>query len=253
MRSCRIIEESHHFLAESGDLVPCWLRTISVKANILNSLTKVASAATARVMEINIKLHLAELVRGMEERAAAQSESTANRRAISIRGLDLGARVDFSNAQRGEVAIVAPFGQVLRIQDRVRTVPKPKLAREHPIIRAHKWHQMLQSGEVATRFELAKRMKLTPGVITRILKLIELDPGIQAYLAELKTTSAILHFGYRPMGELADLQPHEQRAAFDKMRAAYEGVERRRNERGKTITLPSSTHSPSKTPRISAG
>jgi hypothetical protein len=37
-------------------------------------------------MEINIKLHLAELVRGMEERAAAQSESAANRRAISIRG-----------------------------------------------------------------------------------------------------------------------------------------------------------------------
>ncbi len=161
--------------------------------------------------------------------------------------------MDFTNAQRGEVAIVAPFGQVLRIQDRVRTVPRPKPAREHPIVRAHKWHQMLQSGEVATRFELAKRMKLTPGVITRILKLIELDPGIQAYLAELKTTSAILHFGYRPMGELADLQPHEQRAAFDKMRAAYEGVERRRNERGKTITLPSSTHSPSKTPRISAG
>jgi len=244
---------------ERKELIRLFVERVDVRGAKPNTRRKpqedsaMSSAATARVMEINIKLHLAELVRGMEERAAAQSESAANRRAISIRGLDLGARVDFSNAQRGEVAIVAPFGQVLRIQDRVRTVPKPKPAREHPIIRAHKWHQMLESGEVATRFELAKRMKLTPGVITRILKLIELDPGIQAYLAELKTTSAILHFGYRPMGELADLQPHEQKAAFDKMRAAYEGIERRRNERGKTITLPSSTHSPSKTPRISAG
>ena len=211
------------------------------------------TAAAARVMEINIKLHLAELVRGMEERAAAQSESAASRRAISIRGLDLRARVDFSNAQRGEVAIVAPFGQVLRIQNRVRTMPKLKPAREHPIIRARKWNQMLQSGEVATRSELARRMKLTPGVITRILKLIELDPGIQAYLAELREASAILHFGSRPMGELVDLKPQEQRAAFDQMRTAYEGIERRRNEREKTITLPSSIHSPSKTLRISAG
>ena len=112
---------------------------------------------------------------------------------------------------------------------------------------------MLQSGEVATRSELARRMKLTPGVITRILKLIELDPGIQAYLAELREASAILHFGSRPMGELVDLKPQEQRAAFDQMRTAYEGIERRRNEREKTITLPSSIHSPSKTLRISAG
>lgn len=216
------------------------------------SATASVDAAT-RIMEINIKLHLAELVRGMEQRAVGQSESAASRRAISTRGLDLGARVDFSNAQRGEVAIVAPFGQVLRLQDRVRTVPKPKLAREHPIIRARKWHQMLQSGEVLTRSELAKRMKLTPGVITRILKLIELDPGIQAYLAELKTAPAILHFGSRPMGELADLQPQEQRAAFDQMRAAYQRIDQRRNEREKTITLPSAIHSPSQTPRISAG
>jgi hypothetical protein len=55
------------------------------------------------------------------------------------------------------------------------------------------------------------------------------------------------------MGELADLQPHEQRAAFDQMRAAYERIEKRRNEREKTITLPAAIHSPSKTPRISAG
>lgn len=204
-------------------------------------------------MEINIKLHLAELVRGMEERAAAQSESAASRRAISIRGLDLGARVDFSNAQRGEVAIVAPFGQVLRIQDRVRTVPKPKPARDHPIVRARKWHQMLQTGEVTSRSELAKRMKLTPGAITRILKLIELEPSIQAYLAELKSATAILHFGYHPLGALVRLRPEEQRMAFDRMRTEYERREKRRHMRAGTIMMPANMYSSSKTPRISAG
>ena len=43
------------------------------------------------VMAINIKLHVAELVRGMEERAAAQAKTIPNHRAISIRGLNLGA------------------------------------------------------------------------------------------------------------------------------------------------------------------
>ena len=42
-------------------------------------------------MAINIKLHVAELVRGMEERAAAQAKTIPNHRAISIRGLNLGA------------------------------------------------------------------------------------------------------------------------------------------------------------------
>ena len=90
------------------------------------------------MMEINIKLHLAELVRGMEERSAALAEAASARRAISIRGLNLGGRVDFLNAPRGEITIVAPVRQTLRLEGRVRTVPVPKPDIDHPIVRAPK-------------------------------------------------------------------------------------------------------------------
>jgi hypothetical protein len=78
---------------ERKELIRLFVERVDVRGAKPNTRRKpqeepaIASATAARVMEINIKLHLAELVRGMEERAAAQSESAANRRAISIRGL----------------------------------------------------------------------------------------------------------------------------------------------------------------------
>lgn len=239
---------------EQKDLVRLFIERVEVRrytGAVRSRKEQEEVQSTARTMEIRIKLHLPELVRSMEQRA--HGETQTQRRSISIRGLTLDARVDFSNAQRGEITVVAPFRQVLRIQERVRTVPKPKPIPEHPIIRAQKWHQMLQSGEVATRSALAKRMKLTPGAITRILKLIELEPSIQAYLAELKTPTAILHFGYHPLGALVRLRPEEQRMAFERLCTEYESREERRQTRERTITLPTTIRSSSKTPRISAG
>lgn len=182
-----------------------------------------ASATAARVMEINIKLHLAELVRGMEERAAAQSESAANRRAISIRGLDLGARVDFSNAQRGEITIIAPIRQTLRLEARVRTVPQPKTQKmvEHAMVRAQKWQAMLETGLVPHRLALAKRVGCTPGAVTKILRMIRLVPEIQAYLASIKNENEAWHFSAKRMAQLASLEPEFQRAAFAKLRNEY--------------------------------
>jgi DNA invertase Pin-like site-specific DNA recombinase len=203
-----------------------------------------------RVMAIRIKLHLPELIQGMQERAAKASAGSR----LAQRGLNLDGQVDFTNAQRGEVTVMAPFQQVLRIEERVRTVPRPKSIAEHPIIRAQKWHQMLQSGQVATRSALARKLKLRPDAITRILKLIELDPGIQAYLASLKSAGAIWHFGYMPMGKLAELPFGQQRAVFGKMRADYELIEQRNLSRQNTLSLPPTRHArAATTPRLSAG
>jgi hypothetical protein len=173
--------------------------------------------------------------------------------AVTIRGLTLDARIDFAHAQRGEVVVVAPFRQVLRIQDRVRTVQPVPPASVHPILRAVKWQHLLEAGTVPNRSALAKQVKLTPGAITRIMKLIELDPAIQSYLAALKSAAAIRHFGYRPMESLAAMRPDEQRAAFDRMRDEYERIERRRLARTGLSTVPTANKSPAKAPRFSAG
>jgi len=207
-----------------------------------------------RIMELRIKLHLAELVQGMEERAAAQSQTPAPHRALSVRGLSLDARVDFTHAQRGEVTIITPFRQTLRLDARVRTVRKLAPEIEHPILRAWKWQEMLKDGSVATRLALAKKVGLTPSAITRIMKLVELAPDIQAHLASLKSASAVWHFGYKPVGRLATLPFNQQRAAFAQMRADFEQQEQRNHARQKTVPLSVATKPASHgSPRLSAG
>jgi hypothetical protein len=211
-----------------------------------------ADAAT-RIMEINIKLHLAELVRGMEERAAAQSESAASRRAISIRGLDLGARVDFSNAQRGEITIVAPVRQTLRLESRVRTVPQPKTQKvvEHAIVRAQKWQVMLETGVVPHRLALAKRVGCTPGAVTKILRMIRLVPEIQEYLASIKNENEAWHFSAKRMAQLASMEPEFQRAAFAKLRKEYSQFVQ--PTQGIAVGVPAGKWSTKKTPKLSIG
>ena len=207
-----------------------------------------------RVMEINIKLHLAELVRGMEERAAAHAKAIPNHRAISIRGLNLDARVDFTNAQRGEVTIVAPVRQTLRLESRVRTVPVPKPEVEHPIVRARKWQRWLEGGEVASRFALAKRVGVDPAMVTRVLKLVELAPEIQDYLAALKTPSALWHFNIKALGNLADLPGEKQRAIFAKICARFDARNRQMQSSAKTVQMaPSTNPSWRNGPRLAAG
>lgn len=123
---------------------------------------------------------------------------------------------------REEDVIVAPFQQTLRLESRVRTVPAPKPEAEHPIVRAQKWQRMLESGEMRSRFALAKRAGVDPAMVTRVLKLLRLAPDIQEYLATLRTSSALWHFNIKTLGELADLLSDKQRAAFARISARFD-------------------------------
>lgn len=88
-------------------------------------------------------------------------------------------------------------------------------------VRAEHWKAMLESGEVVNRVALAKRFGLTPGAVTRILKLADLLPEIRAYLAALRSKQAIRHFGIKDVGPLAALPPDLQRAQFQKLQQGY--------------------------------
>jgi DNA invertase Pin-like site-specific DNA recombinase len=247
--------------AERKELIRLFVERVDVRGVTASPRRKpqedsVAASADAvsRIIEINIKLHLAELVRGMEERAAAQSESAASRRAISIRGLDLGARVDFSNAQRGEITITAPVRRTIRLESRVRTVPTPQPVAEHAIIRARQWKRWLDSGEVASRFALAKRTGVDPAMVTRILKLVELAPEIQDYLASLRTPSALWHFNIRTLGNLSNLPVDKQRLGFAKIRAMFDTRNPQHRIDPTTIQTPSNIKSPWRDrPRLTGG
>ncbi len=239
--------------SEQKDLVRLFVERVEVRRYLSAGKSRdpaESADANDRMMAVQIKLHLPELVRSMEERAGASTR----RSAISITGLTLDTRIDFSHAQRGEVTVVAPFHQSFRLHDRVRTPPVRKSTVEHPIIRVLQWQEMLRSGAVANRVELAKKAHLTPGAITLMMRLLKLDPAIQSFLAGLKTTSAVWFFGYKPMGKLAELPLEEQRAAFARMRVEFDAMDQRNNARHKTTVLTVATHkSISAAPRLSAG
>lgn len=187
-----------------------------------------------RLMRIRIKLHDAELAESIGNGASLGNSPSAM---PHIRGLRFEAQVDFKHSNRGEVTLVTPFRQTIRLEHRVRTVPAAQPAIEHPIQKALRWHRLLESGAVSTRMALAKREGLTPGAITRIMLLLDLAPEIQQHLASLTTPGAIWHFGYRPMGNIARLSFEEQRVQFSAMVAQYESRQQRANSRQGIVSL----------------
>jgi DNA invertase Pin-like site-specific DNA recombinase len=224
---------------ERKELVRLFIERVEVRRLMPNARRKTSDdAATApepeaRVMELRIKLHLPELVRGMQERvASARAEPR-----VAVRALSLVGKVDFTNAQRGEVAIMAPFRQSFRLEARLRTVPAPTPKVEHAVVRAQRWQQLLKNGELPNRTALAKWAGLTPGAVTRILKLIELAPDIQAYLASLRTANAVWHFGIKPVGKLADWSFEKQRFLFAKMRDSYDARTQRLDVNSKSVAI----------------
>jgi DNA invertase Pin-like site-specific DNA recombinase len=176
----------------------------------------------ARVLAVRIKLHLPALVQGIEER-----ESITTRLAkigpVAARGAIFETQVDFSRAMHGEITITAPFNHSVVWSQRSR-LARPQTAAtnvpvtKHPVVRAQEWQRLLDTGEVTTRSALAKRFGMTPGGVTRIMKLVEVLPEIQAYLAALKTREEQRHFTVKKIGELAALPAEMQREAMERLR-----------------------------------
>lgn len=180
------------------------------------------SAEPTKMMEVKIRLHVPRLVEAMNEKTF--SESRLQRAAMTVRGMALDTRVDFTHAHRGEVVVVAPFTNVVRFGSVARLAPKPKPAptdQQHAIHRARKWRRLLESGEVANRVALAIRENITPAAVTRILRLNDVLPEIQDYLLSLRTRNPGQHFPIKQVGHLRGLSAEKQRVAFRKMQQRY--------------------------------
>jgi hypothetical protein len=139
-----------------------------------------------------------------------------------MRGVNFEAQMDFGRAANGEVTILTPFDHMVRVGTRIRRPVQPaEPPAQHSVVRAERWKAMLASGEVQNRVALAKRFGLTPGAVTRILKLADLLPEIRAYLAALSSKQAIRHFGIKEVGPMAALPPDLQRAQFNRLQQGF--------------------------------
>ena len=209
--------------AEQKELIRLFINRIDVQRVFETAKRKKEVVPSVeRLMEIRVKLHSTELAQGMEERSAERAAVT-QRLSHNIGGLRLDARVDFTNAMRGEIVIVTPFNQTIRLDSRVRTVPvpKPRTVVEHAMVRALKWQALLETGAVPHRLALAKRVGCTPGAVTKVLRLLQLVPEIQEYLVGIKSENEVWHFSAKHMAQLATMAPELQRVAFAILRKEY--------------------------------
>ena len=207
---------------EQKELVRLFIQRVEVRrsspARRASGTREESTETAARVRALKIKLRLPQLVQGVEIREELNAPLPRHRPLVAARGLDFSVQVDFTHASAGEVTIVAPFRHAVGSSARVRT-PKPKEPPvEHAIVRARKWQQQLANGRISIRVALAKREGITPGAVTRILKLVELLPEIQDFLAALKTKDAIRNFPIKEVGAMASLPMGSQREAFDGLR-----------------------------------
>lgn len=200
--------------AEQKELVRLFIERVDVR-RIAKSSRKRSGVESSmedgtRTMELRLKLRDADLSEDLKERISSGSSVPTPH----VRGLGLDARVDFKNASRGEITLITPFSQTVRLSERVRMprVEKPEL--EHPIVRARKWQRMLDGGTVANRFALATRVGVDPAMVTRILRLVALAQPIQDYLAKIDTASGAWYFNIRTLGRLATLSKQAQLQEF---------------------------------------
>jgi hypothetical protein len=90
------------------------------------------------------------------------------------------------------------------------------------LVRAIAWQrEMAKNAELSLR-GLARKVGLSPPMITYHLRLLKLDPDIQKYLRGLQTASAMEHFSLRKMMELAKLPITGQRVAFASLQREFE-------------------------------
>jgi len=202
--------------AEQKELVSLFIERVDVR-RIAQSSRKRSGVESSmengdRTMELRLKLREADLSEGLKERIS--SGSSVPTPTPHVRGLGLDARVDFKNASKGEITLITPFSQTVRLSDRVRMprVEKPEL--EHPIVRARKWQRMLDGGTVANRLALATQVGVDPAMVTRILRLLALAPQIQDYLAKIGTASGAWYFNIRTLGRLAAMPKQAQLQEF---------------------------------------
>lgn len=237
---------SHLPPAEQKELVRLFVEKVEVR-QATGKRPEAAADQSARLMEISVKLHLPELARGM----AQNGESMQIPATRLGRGLNLNARVDFTHAARGEITLVTPFLRSVRLDARVRTVPIPKAAVVHPMIKALKWQHILDAKTVPHRFALAQKMGCTPGAVTKVLRLVKLIPEIQAFLTSIKTRNELWHFSLTRMGALAKLPPEIQMPAFAAMKVKFE--ERATMGGPSTIYMPVAKNNRQLPPRLGAG
>jgi len=145
------------------------------------------SPTVGALMEIRIKLPHGGAGPGLEERASGGGSGLRASPSVLASRTQPERPGGFKNAMRGEITIIAPFSRSCGWNPACERFRRQNPPSSIPWCAPRKWHRMLASGEVSSRFALAKRVGVDPAMVTRVLKLLQLAREIQEYLATLRT------------------------------------------------------------------
>ena len=97
--------------------------------------------------------------------------------------------------------------KLLRAKNIDQQIRRPKPIKPHPLVTACRLRELLESGVVNTKAELARRTGLSRARITQLLNLLKLPSAIVAYLADCADPDVLDYFTerrLRPMTLVAD-------------------------------------------------
>jgi DNA invertase Pin-like site-specific DNA recombinase len=195
-------------LGQQRDLVALFLERVDVRP----SKTPGKVAAGTRLLELRLKLRVARLIEGMEERLVIEQRESEP----VTRGRALALTLEVALAQAGNpvpVSILAPFRCDLGTR-KPSTAVKPDLPAQHAIHRARAWQRRLDAETGLLRITLAAEERVSPATVTQHLKLLELDQDLQAHLLNLTKESEVRCFSLNQLTRLAGLPLDEQKRRF---------------------------------------
>lgn len=105
-----------------------------------------------------------------------------------------------------------------------RAIPRKRRgARVPPLMRAYEFQGLLDSGEVNTRAEIARRYGISRARVTQIMHLLKLSESVQEYLIALPQDKQTLYSERRLRPLLADRGQGAQIEALRELVASVEG------------------------------
>lgn len=132
----------------------------------------------------------------------------------------LGPKGAFKNGNVGAVMQRAAADRIVSALSVPRGRPKPPKEPETPRVlellrRAKEWQTLLESGQVRSQAEIARREGITRARVTQVMGMLRLAPEIQEHVLSLPRTvrrPAISERTLRPIAQLDD--PADQKARF---------------------------------------
>ncbi len=192
----------------------------------LRAVTTATDRPGARCFELQLRLPMARLIEGLEERVVVvrrdEGENGAPRKATLKLVVALG--------KRGTATILTPFSRDVGTPCLTRP-HRPKLViTRHPIHRALDWHRRWKATKQTTFGEFAAMLQVSRATLDFHLLLLRLAPEIQRFLRRLAEPMDVKYFGMVKMGAIARLPVPQQLAAFQALRRLREdwGIPRTR-------------------------